>query len=74
VAKRGWTAFDASVNAVESIELAMPICMHPYPSALLNQVRAVDRLRLVKLLGKVNTEAMREVDEATKIAFGLIQL
>lgn len=40
--------------------------------ALLSQVRAVDRIRLVKRLGAIDNEAMDRVDEAIKISLGLI--
>lgn len=42
--------------------------------ALLNQIRAVDRMRLIKRLGVVNAETMEQVDEAIKISLGLIRL
>ena len=42
--------------------------------ALFNQVRAVDRIRLVKRLGAVTRETMEQVDEAIKISLGLIPL
>src|SRR5712692_6251105 len=42
--------------------------------AVLNQIRAVDRLRLIRRLGRVNEETMERVDEAIKISLGLIRL
>jgi mRNA interferase MazF len=39
----------------------------------LDQVRTVDRQRLIKRLGRVDAEAMRRVDEAIKISLGLIR-
>ena len=39
--------------------------------ALLIQIRAVDRRRLVKRLGVVDAETMIRIDEAIKIGFGL---
>jgi mRNA interferase MazF len=42
--------------------------------AVLNQIRAVDRLRLIRRLGGVNEETMERVDEAIKISLGLIRL
>lgn len=39
--------------------------------AMLNQVRAVDRQRLIKRLGAADAATMAQVDEAIKIAFGL---
>jgi mRNA interferase MazF len=39
--------------------------------ALFNQIRAVDRARLVKRLGAVDQETLDRVDEAIEITFGL---
>jgi len=45
------------------------------PSAvILNQIRSVDRKRLVKRLGSVDAATMREVDEALMISLGLVEL
>jgi mRNA interferase MazF len=43
-------------------------------AALFNQIRAVDRIRLVKRLGSVDVETLERVDEAIKISLGLIPL
>ena len=40
--------------------------------ALLNQVRAVDRIRLIKRLGEVDNETLERVNEAIKISLGLV--
>ena len=42
--------------------------------ALLSQVRAIDKVRLVKRIGAVDADALRCVDEAIQISLGLIQL
>jgi mRNA interferase MazF len=42
--------------------------------AVFNQIRAVDRIRLIKRLGTVDDETMERVDEAIKISLGLIRL
>lgn len=42
--------------------------------ALFNQIRALDRMRLIKRLGRVDDETMGRVDEAIKISFGLTRL
>jgi mRNA interferase MazF len=42
--------------------------------ALLNQIRAVDRLRLIKRLGAVDDLTLERVDEAIKISLGLLRL
>jgi mRNA interferase MazF len=42
--------------------------------ALLNQIRAVDKLRLIKRLGAVDQETLKRVDEAIKVSLGLVAL
>ena len=42
--------------------------------ALLNQIRAVDKVRLIKKLGAVAEETMKTVDEAISISMGLVKL
>src|SRR5205809_7375148 len=42
--------------------------------ALLNQIRAVDRKRLIKRLGAIDNVTLEQVDEAIKISLGLIKL
>lgn len=47
----------------------------PVPSAIhLDQIRSVDRKRLVKLLGKVDKQTLNKVDSAIKISLGLVEL
>ena len=38
---------------------------------LLNQIRTVDRRRLVRRLGRLRPESMRRVDRAIRISLGL---
>ncbi len=40
--------------------------------ALLNQIRAIDKKRLIRRLGSVNIEEIQSIDEALKISLGLI--
>jgi mRNA interferase MazF len=40
----------------------------------LDQIRTVDRQRLIKRLGRVDHATMQQVDEAIKISLGLIKL
>jgi len=40
----------------------------------LDYIRTVDRRRLIKRLGMVDTVTMRRVDEAIKISLGLVNL
>jgi mRNA interferase MazF len=42
--------------------------------ALLSQIRAVDKIRLVERLGTLDADALRLVDEAIQISLGLTQL
>ncbi len=39
---------------------------------LLNQIRSIDRQRLVRRLGRLNPETMRRVDHTLMISFGLV--
>ena len=43
-------------------------------SVLLNQIRSVDRSRLVKRLGRAEAEAMKRIDRAIMISLGMITL
>lgn len=41
---------------------------------LLNQIRSVDRRRVVRRLGSLKSETMREVDRALLVSLGLVEL
>lgn len=41
---------------------------------LLNQIRSLDRRRLIKYLGKLEAETMERVDEALKISLGITKI
>lgn len=41
---------------------------------LLNQIRAIDKKRLIKKLGRVDKESMAKVDIAIKISLGLVEV
>ena len=43
-------------------------------AAILNQIRSVDRKRLIKRLGMLDAITMRKIDEAIKISLGLIKV
>jgi mRNA interferase MazF len=44
------------------------------PSAVvLNQIRSVDRKRLIKRLGSVDAATMRKIDDALMISLGLVE-
>jgi mRNA interferase MazF len=42
--------------------------------ALFNQIRAVDRIRLIRRLGAVHEQTQALIEEAIKISLGLIRL
>jgi mRNA interferase MazF len=42
--------------------------------ALLSQIRAIDKFRLVKRLGALDADILRRVDEAIQISLGLTRL
>ena len=41
---------------------------------LLNQIRSIDKKRLLRMIGKVSQEIVMRVDKAIKISLGLIEL
>lgn len=43
-------------------------------AVILNQIRSVDRNRLIKRLGSVDPGTMHKVDEALKVSLGLIDI
>ena len=43
-------------------------------AVVVNQIRTVDRLRLIKRLGAADRATMRRVDNALKISLGLVEL
>lgn len=43
-------------------------------AAILNQIRSIDRVRLVKRIGQVDAPTMRRIDRALKISLGLVDL
>ena len=45
------------------------------PSAIhLDQIRSIDRQRLIKLLGRIDSQTLTRVDEAMKISLGLVTI
>ena len=42
--------------------------------ALLNQIRAIDKTRLMQRLGAIDSETMERIDEAIKISLGLTKI
>ena len=43
-------------------------------AALLNQIRSIDKRRLIKLLGALSPETMSRVNDALRISLGLVEL
>ena len=41
---------------------------------LLNQIRSIDKKRLIKRLGTLNVETMEQVNQAIQISLGIIEL
>ncbi|MBI2119665.1 MAG: type II toxin-antitoxin system PemK/MazF family toxin [Elusimicrobia bacterium] len=41
---------------------------------LLNQVRTIDKQRLVRKLGNIHSQTLKRVDKALKISFGLVNI
>jgi len=41
--------------------------------ALLNQIRAVDRMRLVRRVGCTDAPTMGQIDEAIRVSLGLLE-
>jgi mRNA interferase MazF len=41
---------------------------------LLNQIRSIDKQRLIKRLGNLELETLQKVDEAIQISLGLVEL
>jgi len=45
------------------------------PSAvILNQIRSIDRQRLLKRIGQIDSATQQRVDAALKISLGLVEL
>ena len=43
-------------------------------AALLNQIRSIDKRRLIKLLGALSPETMSRVNDALRISLGFVEL
>jgi len=78
----GMTTIVAAITSrVNTPPYPNEVVLHPDGTGLqvqstirLDQIRTVDRQRLVKRLGKVDLAAMQRVDEAIKISLGLISI
>lgn len=54
---------------IESSESGLP----KRSAVIVNQIRSVDRQRLVKRLGRLSLDSMKRVDDALRISLGLIE-
>lgn len=59
---------EVSLSPTKQNGLTAPSSIH------LDQIRSVDKKRLVKLLGKVDAQTLSSVDGAIKVSLGLISL
>jgi len=48
--------------------------LHVTSTVRLDQIRTVDRKRLIRRLGKVDSDALHKVDQAISISLGLLKL
>jgi mRNA interferase MazF len=77
----GFTTIVAAITSkVSTPPYPNETLLHPGTSGLeivstvrLDQIRTIDRQRLVKRLGRVDDATMAKVDEAIKISLGLIE-
>jgi mRNA interferase MazF len=75
------TIIAAITSTVNTPPYPNEVILHPTGTGLevvstvrLDQVRTVDRQRLIKRLGKVDAATMQRVDEAIKISLGLVNI
>ena len=78
----GMTTIVAAITSKVSVPpYPNEVVIHPETTGVevvstvrLDQVRTVDRKRLLKRLGKVDADLMREVDKAISLSLGLVKL
>jgi mRNA interferase MazF len=66
--------FDDRLYPTEVLVLASNTGLSQDSVVLLNQIRSIDRARLVRRLGLVSDEIMESVDRAIQVSLGLIPL
>jgi mRNA interferase MazF len=66
--------FDKKLYPTEVLISAKEGGLNTDSVALLNQIRSIDRQRLIKRLGKIKPETIKKVDMALKISLGLIEI
>lgn len=65
--------FDSQLYPTEVLLKAKESHLEVDSAVLLNQIRSIDKQRLVRIVGKLNQEIMAKVDKAIKISLGLIE-
>lgn len=64
----------SNVNRVYSFEVAVPAGvggLRTHSKVMVNQTRAVDKIRLVKKFGNLTDELMEKINQAMKLHYGL---
>jgi len=78
----GMTTIVAAITSrVSDVPYPNEVVIHPSKSGLqvvstirLDQIRTVDRQRLIRKLGKLDDGIMRRIDQAISISLGLVKL
>lgn len=68
------TKFDQELYPTEALVRAPEGGLHVDSVVLLNQIRSVDRRRLMHRIGRLTPDTMRLVDRALMLSLGLIEL
>ncbi|MGD1803999.1 type II toxin-antitoxin system PemK/MazF family toxin [Dapis sp. BLCC M126] len=64
--------FDEKLYPTEVLIVAKEGGLNLDSVVLLNQIRSIDKQRLIRCIGSLTTETMKQVDRAIKISLGLI--
>jgi mRNA interferase MazF len=68
------TRFDATLYPTEVLIQPPEGGLKENSVVLLNQIRSIDKQRLIKKLGLLKPSSMKKIDTALQISFGLIEL
>ncbi|NJM78157.1 MAG: type II toxin-antitoxin system PemK/MazF family toxin [Acaryochloridaceae cyanobacterium RU_4_10] len=66
------TQFDETLYPTEVLAEAPEGGLSANSVVLLNQIRSIDKQRLIKRLGTVNPETMQHINQALQVSLGLI--
>lgn len=66
--------FDAPLYPTEVLIRRGEAGLEANSVALLNQIRSIDKARLVKVLGRVSPETLEQIDRALLLSLGLVTL